>query len=245
MTRVFAGESIHNFKPLLQRFYHSRSVLLNEAGKTRFARTRISYFPVFRGRWQDGIGINASSLGFRYTYSNTTLLHWVSTAFRTMRGSIRLKIIPEDYENFSTYVERYSDIGLDEYEIGFGNLPTYATQSEAARDSVKKSIPNIMLQPVPFGAWGATITVPSVNPIHEVEIPFYTSRRFASARHENWAALDTFDLGGVYIKYLVDGAVQGGALIDLHYAAGVDFSLNYFMGLPRMYYEPVPAPPFT
>jgi hypothetical protein len=89
-----------------------------------------------------------------------------------------------------------------------------------------------------LGTTGAALTIGSVNPILEFEVPFYSNVRFEPGRVLSY----TSNWFSTAFNYRIEtGATQvaGSAIVDIHVAAGEDFQVYFFAGLPKCYYEPV------
>lgn len=246
---VFAGETISSFRQLLKRYSRWRSLCLgSDTGKHFRYRQKFSWFPAYRGRPYQGNIPDATAAATGYAYNTTTLLHWVSLAFRGMRGSTRFKFVPYVVSNGDTNIsgtmERYSnDDGFEFFDRVITQQTSLTTQSEAAWFGMRNTVDGHNDDRLMQTANGAAVFHSAVNPTCEVEIPYYCNRRFVSGRHTNWMDWDTYQVGGFYLN--LHGFMSFQTYANLFQSVGEDFQVYFFMGLPKMYYEPIPPLPAT
>lgn len=95
LGKVFMGEAIQSFRPLLKCYNLHSNLIWGENGSPRVYYGRRSMFPYFRGNVEGAVD-NRDNGGVPtpYNYANTVLMHWVTLAFSGWRGSIRWKILP-------------------------------------------------------------------------------------------------------------------------------------------------------
>lgn len=244
---VYMGETIASFRPLLKRFnlHTSRSPLLAGAN---IMGGNFSAFPFLRGNVADAI--HSTDTGATYNYCNTVLLHWVTMPFCGWRGSLRWKVIPRgpslDSGPMSMYLTRQAaDIPVDYAEY---TLPQelYSTRSAAASaGTIDFPYGSGDVQRMPSGTRGSAYTHEAVNPVCELEVPFYSTYRFAPGKIENYTSAGTGIPTGPRVDYRI--VLQGDkrTIIDFHCAAGDDFQTYFWTGMPRMYYTPTNPPPIT
>ena len=237
---VFTGESITSFRTMLKRYY-----LWNTIGSIRAASSlafgRFPAFPYYRGFVTDAV--DRTDLLQDYNYCNTIMLHWVRTAFQGWRGSIRYKLIPRGQQERPDRIEVQrapADLFNPTYLAGTIALPTYATLKDA-RESVVTETVGLPNYTRPFsGANGEVLTFNSVNGVLEFEMPYYSNYRFTPGKPESHEAQP--DKGPGFWDYRAEFHGNTSSTYDIHCAAGEDFQVYFFTGLPRMYYEII-APP--
>jgi hypothetical protein len=238
---VYTGESIKSFRQMLKRYnIHTCFGSAGYPDEPTVTRLTAPWYPYYRGKQVEGV--NNTLEGYEYNYCNTILLHWVSTMFSAMRGSIRYKLVPRWSQNgdkplsITGYVLRYSDeFGNDEYEITTTPSGIIGSRSQQAWLSVFQ---NVTFN-VPTCHGGATYFNSAVNPCVEYEVPFYSPFRFAPGKHRVWTGIDTYLVGG-WRAILYSNTPF---IMDVLVAAGEDFQLGMFTGMPRMYREgPPPLP---
>lgn len=255
LNMVFAGESIVSFRPLLKRYNLWRREVNNPLGTTGFrkiVRQRLMY-PFYR-QGSPSDYVDAGPVG--YNFANTVLLHWVTTCFAGYRGSIRYKYLINkataggteygsccDNNGFRVYVERLDPLAQSN--------PAYITfNSDMALSPpwlVSQSIIPGFSDRVPTGARGTVFASDLINPNVEFEVPYQTQFRFVPgklARQTNANAVQS-QAGTFQNLYRVsyEGNTSLEQQIDMHVAAGEDFQVYFWSGMPRIYYSDAPPQP--
>jgi len=258
LNMVFAGESILSFRPLLKRYNlwrRERNSLLGNQDFRKITRQRLA-FPFYRkGAATDFI--EASDSG-GYNFCNTVLLHWVTACFSGYRGSIRYKYLytksagcsgPEakccDDIGSRVYVERLDP--LTSSNPAYFNADSLMVTDPAWL--VSQSVIPGFADRVPTGTRGSVYATDVINPNIEFEVPYQTQYRFVPgklARMTN-ANNPPFQAGTYQNLYRLswEGHTSIEQQIDMHVAAGEDFQVYFWTGLPRVYYEDVPPQPIT
>jgi hypothetical protein len=243
INHVYIGESIKSFRQALKRYNLHTALSTTSNTSYQDMYYRASWFPYFRG---GGINnaVHQTSTNAPYNYCNTVLLHWVSIMFSAMRGSIRYKIMQRWGNDMtacpaSGYVARWSDEGAtsQEYEYTRTASGAQTSKSEAAFQAIDiggTSLPAL-------GHDGSIFYHPTINPTVEFEVPFYTPYRFVPGKHISWTAADTFALGGFTFR-MKSARIS---TYDIHVAAGEDFTLGMFTGMPRIYLNATNPTPST
>lgn len=234
INKVFTGESIASFRTMLKRYnlWHTVGLLDNTA--TRISGS-FSIFPFLRGS-VDGAVFNTNT-GAPYNYCNTVLMHWVTLAHQGWRGGIRYKWLPRgaisaDHRP-TLYVQRHPP-GEIEYSYSNSGIPTYGSAKDAAAGSVIRQ-GTTPRRDAPFsGVRGQAYQSGYLNPAIEIEMPFYSQRRFSPGKEENHTDLNEFHEG---FDYYLSSLGDPSTVWDIHVAAAEDFQVFFFTGLPRMYYE--------
>lgn len=241
LSMVYMGESIYSFRSLLKRYnlWSSIGTLANNSRVLYGVRTM---FPFFRGSVPGAV--HTTSLGIPYNYCNTILLHWIVLAHSGWRGSIRYKFAPRGAIDadapVSMYVQR---LGCDSIAYSTRSIaaPTYTTAEQVAASGVVVA-GNEPKDGQPFsGVKGQAYQNGSVNSTLEFEMPFYSNDRFVPGKRLNYTsdAERGYERFGYYVA--ADGLTS--SVIDMHVAAGEDFTPLFFTGLPVMYKETnAPAP---
>jgi len=244
LAKVFCGESIASFRPLLKRYnLHSSLTHLN-GSSARVAAGRQSMFPFLRGHVAGAI--HATDLGQSYNYCNTVMLHWVTLAHSGWRGSIRWKITPRGEirtERKPVYYIQRGELGVDEYSEQSAPMTNgYDTLSQLAASTVLTEIsPSYVHPSKPLsGVRGLLLTSGFVNPNCEFEVPYYSKYRFTPGKVSNYTQTSIWTPTWDY-RIFADGDYD--TSFDTWCAAGEDFQVYFFTGLPRMYYEMDPPTP--
>jgi len=244
LNKVFMGESIVSFRPFLKRYtIHRRLPLTNIAG-VREVFERQCVFPFLRGNVPNAI--NTTALAAPYNYCNTIMLHWIRNMFAAWRGGIRYKIRVDTSPTLSDIsnsaitgiMERNnpSASGIDQYNYSNTTLnPNSGTAVYQA--SVMKGTSN---------RWdvtrGGTMMVSTVNPVMEAEIPYYAPVRFVPDKLSDYTGFPNYvNIPQLIVQYR--GYMSKYTTADYYVAAGDDFQVYFFTGMPRIYFEENPPAP--
>lgn len=239
INKVFTGESVASFRTMLKRYNLWNSIGYH-ALAARVLSGRYSMFPYLRGAVSGAVDTTADNIP--YNYCNTILLHWCTWAFSGWRGSIRWKYLPRG--SFSVthkpviYVQRHP---IGEIEFARSNEPviTYDNAKEASLGIIPtRSATGIPTPNQPFtGIKGQAYQSGYLNPAIEFECPYYSPFRFTPGKEQDHTSINIFNEG---YDYLIQGDGDRSSVWDIHIAAGEDFQLYFFTGLPRLYYENAP-----
>jgi hypothetical protein len=244
ISLAFTGEAIPSFRALLKRYSLWTTIMPSVSPSLAGVNTNFKYawYPFQRGRYTNATDLAVGAIP--YQFANTLLLHWVTYAFAGMRGSIRYKVVPRFrngpiYGEMAIGVTRYSADTLGEYATPSRfAVGVYTSSSRGAQTSVKQGPYNQMNSFAPIGTNGMAWISTQNSDALEFEVPYYSRYRFAGTRHLGWSAADTWDIGGYYLYFR--GSSSGFSPVDMYASVGEDFQPYFFIGLPRMYYEPVP-----
>lgn len=237
INKVFTGECVVSFRTLLKR-YNLWSSLPLTAVSSQSVHGRFSMFPYLRGAVSGAV--DNTSGGVSYNYCNTVLLHWVTLAHSGWRGSIRYKWLPRgpisrDWRP-SMHIQRHP-VGETEYAFTVSQPEEYTTRKSAGQ-GVMPTL-NALGSPSvnkPFtGTRGQVYQCGYLNPVIEFECPYYSPLRFTPGKEEDHTGLNFFNEGYDYTLQSVGGKQT---TWDIHVSAGEDYSVYFFTGLPRMYFEP-------
>lgn len=227
---VYTGEKVVSFRQMLKRYYrHSAFGSTDNMASHDRLRVTMMAFPFYRGNVPGAIHL--TSLSAPYTFAGKTMINWLAPAFQAMRGGIRYKIMtnsnnggyPAGLDTF--YVARTSD---EVYSIS-GDTVLNTNPSALARHAVVNSEGHRTI----LGATGFNI---HVNPVVEFEVPYYSKYRFAPGKVTNWTTLSNPFMNQGFTMWT--GNESGGNNhFQVWVAAAEDFSLYFFTGWPRLYYE--------
>jgi hypothetical protein len=244
LNKVYAGEAIVSFRPLLKRYNlwrrENNRILDQPPVRQRLLRRRFAY-PFFRrGDAQDWVD------GASYNYVNTVMLHWVTQCFAGWRGSIRYKYLftesgirgneSDERETGSrVYVERH-DFDTSGPGSSYVNTAT-PVLSTFQSDIVGRRIVKGASQ-IPTGAKGTVFATDLINPNVEFEVPYQVNYRFVPGKKRNYTTIPDPALNMYNVVY--EGATSPCQEVDVHVAAGEDFQVYFWTGMPRLFYEPIP-----
>lgn len=242
---VFFGEQVSSIRELLKRYCLHSSISMKGADANNGMSVKLTMpdFPYYSGYNPDGPDVSADG---PYSYSFMTPLNYFTPAFVAYRGAVRWKHYvvrtPNGYvgaasENgsFDGTLFVYRSDGLSRsLTTTYSYVPYSLVESynilRGGFNAYKRSA-RYYFRSLFDGAYATPI---QVNPDGEVELPFYTNRRFYNARRiRNLETPRTPDdeMPGVHT---VNYCGQTGNLFNL-VAAGEDFSLSFFIGVPIMY----------
>lgn len=250
LNMVFSGESIVSFRPLLKRYNLWRREPNSVEGNEdfwRITRKRLAYPFYRRGSNEDYIEGGFSG---GYNYANTVLLHWISTCFAGYRGSIRYKYLYTKSAGCESGTSCCDDIGSRIYverldPETFAN-PAYINIEQpmiigpAAAVSAG-AMPGFQSR-VPTGTRGSVYATDLINPNVEFEVPYQTQFRFVPGKLARMTNSNPLAANQFQNQYRVsyEGHVSTQQQIDMHVAAGEDFQVYFWTGLPRIWYEATP-----
>jgi hypothetical protein len=239
----FTGESILSFRTLLKRYNLWRRESLNQnlASSSNLVTTDINFaaYPFLRGNVAGGV--DSSDAG-EYNFVNTVLMHWVTYAFQGFRGSIRYKALANMTNTSSTTqgtvtVQR-KPLGDTIYKRSQNTITSFLYNSAAAQSIVLDYAAPVTR--INTGVRGLVYTNVDINSATEFEVPFYSQDRFVPGKVQDWT--DTPQRVEGY-KLKCNAIVSDKSVLDLYVAAGEDFQVYMWTGLPRMYCESTPPLP--
>lgn len=238
INRVWTGESIQSFRPLLRRYALHR-IFTNADTTDTLINVRQSIFPFLRGYVPGAVDTTAT--GENYSYVNSNLIHWVVMAHQGWRGGIRRKFLKRGQMDYSTlFVQRagISDGAEPNYSQAATSPTEYPNTKTANLQAVKSNAWAGNTQGAFTGWQGAAYQVDDINPSLEVEFPFYHWDRFYPGKQLDYTSagksmIENFDMR-IYSKGLASSAY------DCQVAVAEDFQVFFFTGLPRLYREAAP-----
>lgn len=230
---VFTGEAITSFRTVLKRYNLFRAVGLYDVVAT-LSYFRWPMFPFLRGFVAGAVDTTAALNS--YNYCNTVMLHWVVNAHSGWRGSVRWKGLMFGDINASTkstiVVERRGKYSTTSYLAATTNAINSANAKDAARDTIISVPPGINVSGTSYGATGIHFVNSAVNPNIEFEMPYYDNYRFQPGKREDYTTLPPME--AFELSWNSTGSTH--SLLQMYCAAGEDFQVYMFTGLPRIYY---------
>lgn len=240
LNKVFTGEAISSFRTLLKRYNLHTTIWCPPLNTVQ---GRMPLFPYLRGNVAGAVDVTGAFAS--YNYCNTVMLHWVRYAFSGWRGSIRYKFLSRraGSVNDNMYLQRTP-------AIRFADAYGYSLISENLSTSQSSHRADIVYDTDIFGVPGTRSTLSGplgqtymnyqVNPNLEVELPYYSEYRFTPGKEIDLTSSIGLSSGG--FDFMLESQVNNskGTSRDVHVAAGEDFQVYFFTGLPRMYFDTVP-----
>lgn len=241
INKVYTGESIASFRPLLKRWaLHETTQMEEGRGVAVGIRCMV---PFLRGNVANAV--HTTSAANNYSYCNTLLYHWVRYAFQGQRGSMRWRVIPRAStsasNSHSIYLQR-NPLGVGSEYFGVNSvLGVSPNESTGAYRTVQDGIQSLPIVTFPASALdGVFYTNNVVNDVSEIEIPWYNSHRFSPGKTESLTGVETFDPTW---RFSLLSFVSTAKNLDLWVSTGEDFQTYMWTGLPRMYFEDSPPLP--
>jgi hypothetical protein len=224
---VFFGENVTSIRELVKRYVLTRYWYNSFAfgNGTNVTRLRNKTFPYQRG--YDPEGLDTEQFG-AYNNSNMNPISYFQACYAGYRGSIRHKYLYHTAGNMLMPVVEREDYSPDTAGI-------WSTQAITAANSdsgeITKAFTNTSWQ-------GAAGTGTTINNGIEVEFPFYNKGRIGYSRLIRAQDLDCPSTSSWFATGL-DFAFRQGTEEKIAFqqwtAAGEDFSLYFFTGVPIMY----------
>jgi hypothetical protein len=234
---VFFGDPVSSIRQLLKRYNYIQTLvpIASDNGEQVY-NWILSDFPMYRG-YAPGAVHEASVPAdpTDYNYAKMTMLNYYVPGFTCWRGGLRWKYqLMQDNSLTTSYMAAYRDPNPD-FAYGQGSVALLAdTTSVSARTANWLSA----MESNFFS--GAQVTAASVNPVVEVELPYFNNRRFSYAKQANVTTLATNRLMhrlDVKLNYS-SGSYDS---IQAYCSVGEDFTLGFFTGAPVAYYQADPT----
>lgn len=249
IDNVYYGDPVASFRNILKRYTLSHVLVpgcnsnnSNNNPEGRFRRRyRLPNFPMAPGPDPKG------NMPYSRTHhtapatrvisnnlSNTTLLNWVSAGYLGYRGGLRWKFVTNTERDNNNDSSAILTVGrssahrqLNAYTLN--NLINYSPGAEHSSANARRALKyNIS------GNAGMSITPCSVNPVVEVEMPFFQNQRFLPTRRKDNDQRARHD-----VCFEFPAPKVCNHEIKCYVSAGDDFSLFWYLGAPRVYLRPV------
>nr|WAQ80626.1 MAG: hypothetical protein [Fish-associated picorna-like virus 2] len=246
LANICFGESIVSIRTLLKRYcYHSLlsdSSLLSNVRVLRFYENDFPYYRGFTAVAQSKHRALIAATSYNYNFSRQTLLNYFTPAYVGWRGSIRQKYVNTSLMNANGRMPMCMPMSVTRNN-GLFPILSYSHSGTAssppldnfgaARFGVVSSVSTIN---------GTDIVMVNNNGVLEVELPYYRNRRFAYARVSNRHASVNVDDNSHIISVVSVSDILPLNLnhLERYVAAGDDFQLYFFIGVPIMYFHGTP-----
>lgn len=195
-----------------------------------------------------------SSTSKRFTYCVNHPMDWVLNAFVGVRGSTVMQVAVHS-ETDSTSLA--TGVSIDRYYATYDYTTTnqninrftvtYATPGNASTLSrIAVSTQGAIVPRRPTGARGMTLTNQRTQAGVSAVIPQYCNGRFrpayASDRVSSGVEPENVRVDTVHRGYVAGSSTMQWPVMDIYYAAGVDFNPVFFLSTPRLYTFGIPNP---
>lgn len=238
VTRVYGGEQIASFRSLMKRYNkHSTLGRIQTSGYAAYAFTRTS-FPYLRGLAPAAVDSAVIGTPTPYNFCNTTMLQYITMCFSGWRGGIRTKVVPYGIPIATTDILLEAHRSLD--TTAYAN--TYTVLDNGGSDNVVRydGLNPITITSPSYGGSGSTLTTRTCNDVISFETPFQTKYRFAPAKTADQTITDPWSPRYTVVVF-ASNTVRARA--DMYSAAGEDFQVYFWTGMPPLLYNNTPPLP--
>lgn len=225
---VYQGERIVSFRQLLKRYWYHRTYLSEAAASTAYLTYVSQIFPFYRGWSTTGVdqGIDSTAATSPYNFTGYTLMNYLTPAFAMRRGGIRYKYVAA--------VRTVNNVAQPTMQVSRLPSPTTYSHTEVAvattlteSELLKRTVA------IKHTGDGAALTPVRINPVLEIEFPFYTrGQRFVPARDLSYTTGRSHD---AFVLTTYGGTATGLAGVDTYVAAAEDFNLGFYVGAPVLF----------
>lgn len=220
-NEVFFGESPHSLRELLKRYTKMRTFIYPDASENTLANSKeiMRIFPYYRGYDPQGKD-NTSTEPVNYVQN--TMLNMLAPLYAGMRGNIRHKFLYSGKSSLSNPMITSSSVNATN--------PYSLTTTFLTGTNIERGI-SASLNTGISSLFGRATTNLGINDTIEVELPFYSPQRMWPARAINGA-------NNLNRSFTAEATVGEEDVLayDEYVAAGEDFSLFFFTGVPRQFY---------
>lgn len=237
-SHVFYGDPITSVRQVLKRYNYSITLvpIANDLGN-QVHQWILSNLPMYRGYAPGAVHLtDTPALGTAYNYSKMTMINYYLPAYTCWRGSLRWKYhLLQDNSTTTSHMSAYRDPN-PAFAYGQGSVQLLNETTSVSERTARwlLTAPNLFS--------GAHVTAASMNPVLEVELPFYSSRRFANAKQANVTGLN---IGTDTLMHRLDAKLNYAAnsfdCINTYCSVGEDFTLGLFTGAPVAYRQTDPG----
>jgi len=235
---VFFGERITSIRSLIKRFsliYTGKFTEDTPVDEHQIVTRILPFVPA-------QVGPNVAR--------RNTFLSYMSPCFLIMRGSTRYKLAYYNRGNGGTTLDRSNSSYQWLERISTTASPSTVGQAPVTATSTTNTQLDGLL---PHGYQGLAYTDNQIQSTLEVQIPFYSNTRYMLGVYfENVANTGTEALimnrtmtQNLGAKHVYTGLAAASEVMQQWHAAGDDFSMSFFLGVPPIYepFVPPPRPP--
>jgi len=246
MMDVFFGEEITSIRQMIKRYcFHDFTPLGNNSRKWKITKPD---FPAYCG-FNPG-SLNSGDYGggsLPFSFTQCTYLNYFSPAFVAYRGGIRWKKLAQGatfnpgtdfYEtNDHLAITRSSGVDGTNSAIPGGGAANNAYKPNRVGEALnpfREKSATIRVGPfMESFTTGGFVTPADRNPAVEVDLPFYSNRRFMCARRIS--NLEDRQIDDEMPPVHITTAIGSFTALENYCAAAEDFSLSFFIGAPVLY----------
>jgi hypothetical protein len=236
ITAVYAGECIGSFRQLIRR-YNKHSTLFTFSGTGLNAYTaRRNSFPYLKGAANGAVDVSVDG---PYNYAWTSVLQFITMCFAGWRGSIRHRIVPVGVGEADS---RLLLVAQRVAQDGYANTVEPITAPSNLSVARFNGITGPQSKSCPHGSDGMALTTAVVNDILSFEVPYQMLFRYGISKTENLSGADAW-CNAFQVTATCDAKTDGWC--DWYVAAGEDFQVYFWTGMPPIYYDQSEPDPST
>lgn len=233
--KLYYGDPVTSLRQIFKRYVLSRAIGgLGDRSEMNIITS--PDFPAYRGYDPAGCANTFDSTDTPYNYVSNTPLNWFTPLFLCRRGGIRHKYavlrsdltLPISLRRFA-----FKDRGYAAPAVA----PIYSSASFSSN-----TVLGLGNGPV-VGFSGGDYLISGIKPVMEVELPFFSSRRFYPARKLDLRAPGSEFSAQHEFRY--SGLSNQPVPAMQYVSVGEDFSLSFFQGCPVCYQILDPSPSVT
>lgn len=232
LNLVYGGESAVSLRQLLHRHCYHRSAHFEGVDAHEYYQSQQHMYPMALNTNDDDRNIHFGTTG-KYNFIANTYISWLSPCYAGRRGSTYwaanvvtidpAKVVFNRMPNFSAGAispDTYDQLNTTDSPNSSGYSRTGVTDSRFRQSGAGSALYNTSTQA------GATVLV-----------PFISSKKFAPTfPNPFFPGFQTLRPGNEGLNFSTNVYEVGGSIVDVDYytAAGPDFNLLFFAGIPQM-----------
>jgi hypothetical protein len=228
MMNVFFGEMPTSLREIFRRYVYQRTWIPSAAGSDEIvvSNLRVKSFPFHSGDDPEGLDLKAD--GNSYTQVTTSPIAFFAPCYAGWRGSLRHKWFFSNGDQ-SPNISQYGFIANNGFQ---NNTLSVTTDAQAQRFLAEHS--------GKFSNGGTASTNLGINNTIETEMPYYNGTRLSSARILGADSQSSLSYQVVTTQYTAAATGPTPEVITRDsyqqwVAAGEDFTLFFWTGVPIMY----------
>nr|URG14502.1 MAG: capsid protein [Picornaviridae sp.] len=240
---VYIGERVPSFRSLLKRSYYHHTDTTGATATDSISVTGLSngMFPAHRAMFPVGtyVGMDLVNVGgslYWVNFVSNTLLNYLTPAYAGWRGGIRWKMyyLAQGAHTALINVNRlcprdFTGYGVEVYSLTNSDFTTARYEGPDNAD---------------YFNWnsGNTQFSNTLDPLTEIELPYYSSKRFYPARLKEWTTVNPdIDYTGWNTTVISQPGTQGTYSRLIYYvSAAEDFNLIFYLSPPVIRCGPLP-----
>lgn len=237
-NRMFMGETVKSLRPLLKRTVPYMTIGFPSGSTADYIVLNQGPYNLRTGTNTAGIHtakVGASTVSYNYTFNTPEM--YISSAFLGKRGSMRYKIMEFVQTSTSTSTRVY-DNASNIIITGLTNTTADSLQLNSLTQVAHQHGPSYMgmlVEQLFYGVEGIEVFKPSSCSVHEIEVPYYSSKLYLPARQ--FSIVEYYDSYPVLtVAWFRNAGNCDGMYMSLLLmtSVGDDYNLGFFVGWPKV-----------